>query len=221
MDVIELQNLLAERELRIGFYQLQHPFFVVLELNFAVVDVLVDVAFKLLNELLFGEAVDFLGHEGLVVAKGGNHSVYQGEALVVAAKLMGGPTHCPTLGDEFLYLLGVDHHGQSRQVEVVAKALPRDGVSGLNHNGQSHYLYVGEPQLLSKECQGVLASFPECIGQARVFCLVQHMVQGGNNSPRLRFFVLRHFHVCCQVKVEFLEVCFRLAHNIEFQVYSL
>ena len=92
--------------------------------------------------------------------------MYQGEALVVAAELMGGPTHCPTLGDEFLYLLGVDHHGQSRQVEVVAKALPRDGVSGLYHDGKCHNLYVGEPQLLSKECQGVLASLPESKSQS-------------------------------------------------------
>ena len=59
----------------------QESFLVVGEADFLVVHVLADVVFQLVDKLLLGEVVDFLGYEDFIVAKGGDDSAGEAEAF--------------------------------------------------------------------------------------------------------------------------------------------
>ena len=122
--IVEPQNLLAEREVRVGLTQHQHPLLNVAEVDAAVVHVLVEVALEFVDELLFGESVNFLGHKGLVMAQSRNQPACQPESLEEIAKLAAGFADEPALLDHLLYLLSVGHYLQTGAVEEVAHLLP-------------------------------------------------------------------------------------------------
>ena len=88
MDVVaEFQYLVAEGQVGVGLAQLHHPLFVVAERDITVIEVLVDTALELVDELLFSESINLLGYEWLVVAKGCHNTIDKGEPFIVSAHL--------------------------------------------------------------------------------------------------------------------------------------
>ena len=110
MDVaVEFENLMAERQMGVGFDQFQHPQLVVFEAGVTVAEILADMALELVDELLLGEAVNLLRDEGLVMTQGGDDTTFEPDALDVVTHFISTLADGPALGDEFFYLLGIDH----------------------------------------------------------------------------------------------------------------
>ena len=99
--------------MRIGFNQLQHPLLIILEINIAVVNVLVNMTFQLVYKLLFIKTVKLFRYECLVVTECSDHAPYKSKALEKTAYLVYSSTDEPAFGDQFFNLLGIDHHGET------------------------------------------------------------------------------------------------------------
>ena len=71
------------------------------------------MALEPVDELLFGQSVNLLGHEHLIMAQGRDEAASQGEAFVQAANFACGASDEPTLVYHLVNLLGVGHHLQA------------------------------------------------------------------------------------------------------------
>ena len=175
--------------MRVGLYQLQHPFLIVLKVHIVVINVLVNMTFQLVYKLLLIKTVKLFWHECLVVTECSDHAPNKSKALEKTSYLVDSSTDEPAFGDQFFNLLGIDHDRKSGTVEIVAYALPRNSLSCFNHNGKHNNLHVCESQFLAKVVQGILALLPELIRQSGILGEFEDTVHGCDDSPSIRFLI--------------------------------
>ena len=165
MDVVELHHLLTEGQMGIGLTEAQHPLFVFAEGETVVVHTLVDMTLEFVDELLLGESVNLLRHEGLVVAHGGDEAASQCKSLIAVSELMRETANEPALLHHLLNLFGVGHHLQTGAVEEVAHLFPREGFACFNQHGHDDYLDIRDTQFTTEVGEGVLHRRPEFVGE--------------------------------------------------------
>ena len=120
---------------------------------------------EFVDELLLGESVNLLRHEGLVVAHGGDEAAGQRKTLITVAELTRTTANEPALLHHLLNLFGVGHHLQTGAVEEVAHLLPREGFACFNQHGHDNYLDIRDTQFTTEVGEGVLHRRPEFVGE--------------------------------------------------------
>ena len=184
---------MAQWKMRVGLYQLQHPFLIVLKVHIVVINVLVDVSLQFVNKLLLIKTVKLFWHECLVVTECSDHAPNKSKALEKTSYLVDSSTDEPAFGDQFFNLLGIHHNGKTCTAEVVANSLPRNSLTRLNHNGKHNNLHVCKSQFISEEVQWILTLLPELIRQSGILGEFEDTVHSSDDSPSIRLLILGLF----------------------------